>query len=96
MSHGKMMCTHQTGHLHSLISLGCFGSLATRLAPTYYCEASDQTVPSPESLVDACTFELPHDKTNKMASAPNEDSDQPGYPLSPISLRCPQKESSGP
>ena len=25
-------------------------------------------------------FEPPHDKTNKMASAPSEDSDQPGHP----------------
>ena len=26
-------------------------------------------------------FEPPHDKTNKMACAPSEDSDQPGNPL---------------
>ena len=26
-----------------------------------------------------CTFELPHDKTNKMACAPGKDSDQPGH-----------------
>ena len=32
----------------------------------------------------------PHrDKTNKMACAPSEDSDQPGHPPSLISLRCP-------
>ena len=30
------------------------------------------------------TFELPHDKTNKMACAPSEDSDQPGHPPSLI------------
>ena len=29
-------------------------------------------------------FEPPHDKTNKMACAPNEDSDQPGHPPSLI------------
>ena len=29
-------------------------------------------------------FEPPHDKTNKMACAPSEDSDQPGHPLSLI------------
>ena len=29
-------------------------------------------------------FELPHDKTNKMACAPSEDSDQPGLPPSLI------------
>ena len=32
----------------------------------------------------ATLFELPHDKTNKMACAPSEDSDQPGHPPSPI------------
>ena len=31
-------------------------------------------------------FEPVHDKTNKMSSAPNEDSDQPGYPPSLISF----------
>ena len=30
------------------------------------------------------TDELPHDKTNKMAFAPREDSDQPGHPPSLI------------
>ena len=29
-------------------------------------------------------FEPPHDKTNKMACAPSEDSDQPGHPPSLI------------
>ena len=29
-------------------------------------------------------YEPPHDKTNKMASAPSEDSDQPGHPPSLI------------
>ena len=33
-------------------------------------------------------IDLPHDKTNKMACAPSEDSDQPGHPHSLISLRC--------
>ena len=32
------------------------------------------------------TFEPPHDKTNKMACVPNEDSDQPGHPPSLISV----------
>ena len=30
------------------------------------------------------TYELPHDKTNKMVCAPSEDSDQPGHPPSLI------------
>ena len=33
------------------------------------------------------TCEPPHDKTNKVACAPREDSDQPGHPPSLISLR---------
>ena len=33
-------------------------------------------------------YEPAHDKTNKMACAPSEDSDQPGHPPSLISLRC--------
>ena len=31
-------------------------------------------------------FEQPHDKTNKMACAPSEDSDQPGHPPSLIRI----------
>ena len=42
------------------------------------------------------TNEPPHDKTNKMACAPNEDSDQPGHQPSLISLRCPHEESLDP
>ena len=41
-------------------------------------------------------IEPPHDKTNKMACAPSEDSDQPGHPPRLISLRCPHEESLGP
>ena len=41
-------------------------------------------------------YELPHVKTNEMACAPSEDSDQPGRPPSLISLRCPNEESLGP
>ena len=43
--------------------------------------------------------EPPHDKTNKMACAPSEDSDQPGQPgpaQSDQSLCCPHEESLGP
>ena len=39
-------------------------------------------------------FEPPHDKSNKMAYAPSEDSDQTGHPDQ--SLRCPHEESLGP
>ena len=37
-----------------------------------------------------------HDKTNKMACAHSEDSDQPGHPQSHQSLRCPLEETFGP
>ena len=37
-----------------------------------------------------------HDKTNKMACVPGEDSDQPGHPSSLISLPCPLEETLGP
>ena len=37
-----------------------------------------------------------HDKTNEMACAPSEDSDQSGYLPSLISLHCPHEESLGP
>ena len=37
--------------------------------------------------------EPPHDKTNKMACAPREDSDQPGHLPSLISLRCRMKKA---
>ena len=40
--------------------------------------------------------EPPHDKTNKMAIAPSEDTDQPMHPPSLISLHCPHKETLGP
>ena len=39
--------------------------------------------------------EPPHDKTNKMACVPSEDSDQPGHPPSLISLCCPHEETLG-
>ena len=41
-------------------------------------------------------YEPPHDKINKMACVPSEDSDQPGHPPSLINLPCPHEESSGP
>ena len=45
------------------------------------------------NFVEESIYEPPHDKTNKMACAPNEDSDQLGHPPSLISLRCPHEES---
>ena len=38
-------------------------------------------------------YEPAHDKTNKMACAPCENSDQPGHQPSLISLHCPDEES---
>ena len=37
-----------------------------------------------EILISTRTFEPPHDKTNKMACAPSENSNQPGHPPSLI------------
>ena len=34
------------------------------------------------------TFEPPHDKTNKMACVPSEDSDQPGHTHMPFCWFC--------
>ena len=45
---------------------------------------------------DILIIEPPHDKTNKMACAPSEDSDQPRHPPSLINLHCPHEESLGP
>ena len=39
--------------------------------------------------------EPPHDKTNKMASAPSEDSNQPGPAQFDQRLRCPHEETLG-
>ena len=41
-------------------------------------------------------YEPLYDQTNKMTSAPSEDSDQPGHPPSLISLRCSQEETLDP
>ena len=38
-------------------------------------------------------YEPPHDKTNKMACTPSEDSDRPGHPPSLISFHCQHEES---
>ena len=38
----------------------------------------------PNALGQTYTFEPPCDKTNKLACAPSEDSDQPGHPPSLI------------
>ena len=46
-------------------------------------------------VTECFRYELPHDKTNKMASAPSEDSDQPRHPPSLI-IRCPHEGSLGP
>ena len=41
-------------------------------------------------------FEPHHDKTNRVACASSEDSDQPGHSSGLISLHCAHKESLGP
>ena len=44
-------------------------------------------------LISVYAFEPPHDKTNKMACAPSENSVQPGHPPCLISLCCPLEDS---
>ena len=51
--------------------------------------------PIAETFESTCIYEPPHDKTNKMACAPSEDSDQPGHPPSLIRA-FPHEESLGP
>ena len=48
----------------------------SNIKPRIYCYNSECNYP--------CIIELPHDKTNKMACAPSEDSYQPGHPPSLI------------
>ena len=69
--------------LSSAINAACFGAPAARTAEIKQCHISRKN-------------ELPHDKTNKMACAPSEDSDQSGHPPSLISLCCLHEESLGP
>ena len=51
---------------------------------------SDQT-----ALMDQIIIEPQHDKTNKMACAPGEDSDLPGHPPSLIRV-CAQRKAKDP
>ena len=48
------------------------------------------------SIVFPSGNELPHDKTNKMACVPSEDSDQPRHLPSDQSLRCSPEKALGP
>ena len=48
------------------------------------------------NIVYIFASEPQHDKTNKMACAHSEDSDQPGHLPSLMSLRCLHEESLGP
>ena len=63
-----------------------------------------QALNDPEEVSNQCCretfvtpYEPPHDKTNKMACAPSEDSDQPRHlAQSHQSLHCRHEESLGP
>ena len=76
-------------HLKSLGSTSVF--LATEDLPRVHCsETAFRTFLLHGSLL----YELPYDQTNKMTSAPSEDSDQPGHP--PSLIRVFAEETLGP
>ena len=66
-------------HLKSLGSTSVF--LATEDLPRVHCS---ETAFRTFLLYSSLLYEPPYDQTNKMTSAPNEDSDQPGHPPSLI------------
>ena len=71
-AHSFCLFCHVAAHLFSLfVVIGSLRSMCLALHVHLLC---------------LLLFEPPHDKTNKMASAPSEDSHQPGYPPSQISV----------
>ena len=68
------------------IALSCSLSFPST---AYDCSIPDKTTTIKNFIIihgqaPETSFELPHDKTNRMACAPSADSDQPGHPLSLI------------
>ena len=63
----------------------CFQSCGRRIFFLFSLNQTFSTLPSAISvMLHRHHTEPPHDKTNKMACAPSEDSDQPGHPPSLI------------
>ena len=63
-----------------LLVLSCRGSCFLSIDPLVVTMcAHNKTRPKPDAIIFQ-THEPPHDKSNKMARAPSEDSDQPGHP----------------
>ena len=61
----------------------------------HYIQPAVKSNNSGNVILNLTKNEPPHNKTNEVACAPSEDSDQPGHPPSLISLRCPHEESLG-
>ena len=84
---------HFSNIFYHLKILGPF-FLATDDLPRAHC---DETEFMTVLLLDSLLYEPPYDLTNKMTSAPSEDSDSVWTPAqSDQSLRCPHEETLGP
>ena len=55
-----------------------------QVAGCMFCYYSDLITLCQLHILFTVIFELQHGKTNKVACAPSEDSDQPGHPPNPI------------
>ena len=72
-----VLIDHQKSFWYLLSLKSCTASALLFAQPSY-------TVFKPTFFVGTVRNEPPHDKTNKMACSPSEDSDQPGHPPSLI------------
>ena len=68
-------------------------SLITIHCLAHHLELALKDVAKKNKLYDKTTNKPPHDK---VACAPNKDSDQPGHSPSLNNLRCPHEDSLGP
>ena len=87
--------TNTNSHREEAIFNGKFSQSSFRKF-SFFGDAKDCNIVVISAYFEPKIFEPPHDKTNKMACAPSEDTDQPGHPPSLIILRCLHKESLGP
>ena len=75
----------QTESINQSINQSINFELGLTVLQDYFTQNNKVYEAKAEDLPDKkTTFEPPHDKTDKMACAPSEDSDQPGHPPSPI------------
>ena len=76
--------------------MSSFLALTTRSVPSFFAKSNFHSSMSTPITLNKIK-DLPHDKINKMACAPSEDSDKPGHPPGLIRqrLRCPHEETLG-